>query len=255
MKTDIAMQVAHRLIDRDLAIRSAEKRPLWNSVQRIIDYAVGQQLLPDSIVDEWLRTIAGVADAWISRRLLGTVGALLDTGAQVQAHSLYRRIFGLDDPARWQILEQDFAKDSMLTAAGIQHILGRFGLLASYPATWGRTACALLGRLVIAQQKRDWGLELQVSAEVYQRWGEGFDAQQPFAINLTTDHRRGTSAATDCTPRERFSQQQSNKECRRRRIYQILQPFGFLRTNLLLSDLQSASEFFLRHCSIACAGR
>src|ERR1700722_12984195 len=144
MKKEEALQVAYRLIARDEVIRETGKSPLWGSVQRIIDYVVDQQFLTVAVVGGWLRMVAASADTWASRRLLETVRVLLDADHLDEAHGLYRCILGLDDPARWEIIAPYLTEESMLVAVGFDPIL-RPGILASCPASWGRTAGALLG--------------------------------------------------------------------------------------------------------------
>src|SRR5438270_816487 len=100
MSTETGREVAHRLIGRDEAIRKGGKMPTWSSVHHILEFVCRQNLLSEAVVAAWLRTLAGNADLWFSRRLLEIVATLLNEHHMDQAHILYRLVLGLDDEVR-----------------------------------------------------------------------------------------------------------------------------------------------------------
>ncbi|NLS98066.1 MAG: hypothetical protein GXX96_38540 [Planctomycetaceae bacterium] len=169
------------MIAQNDRLRAAGQQPLWGSTYGLVEYIASEMLWGDALVVNWLIEIGGTTGVHIGSMILrDVVRPMLDAGGTVDAYKIYRRVLGLDDPARWERLAPVLVNHGMLDAAAFEEILAYPALLAEHPATWGATAVDLLARLVHEVQQQEWPSQLRYQQAVAEHLGQSFDADAPF---------------------------------------------------------------------------
>jgi hypothetical protein len=177
------LERAHRLIAQDEKVRASRSAPSWPSVNGLLEYITKEKLLEDPAVRNWLATIGGSADLYVSRTLLEeAVVPLLSAGAVQPAHVIYRRVLGLDDARRWELVAPGLVQHDALNDIALDRVLASPSLLVDQPATWGYTAIELLVRLVEEHQRHDWPSSLRFHEVLADQLRQPFDPNQPFEL-------------------------------------------------------------------------
>ena len=175
------LSIALRQIQREQAMRDSSKVPHIDTIRKIMDFILKNELYKDMQIRQWLIARSSIKDFWIIRCLLKLAAILVETGFSDDSLKIFNNVVENLTSSE----SSNSTKGLVQTKLGLLPELAKLiclpNLVSPHWRTWGKRLVELQADTLYGQQENEWPSTVDVRATLSEHLGEQFERPESFS--------------------------------------------------------------------------